>query len=82
MGYIAETELDAALAHEPDAVIVTNPTALHIDVAIPAAEAGCHLLLEKPILHNLECIDELQAVVKRGGGKVLVGDQFRYHPGL
>ena len=35
--YITETELDAALALKPDAVIVSNPTALHLDVAIPAA---------------------------------------------
>ena len=81
-GYINETDLDSVLAHEPDAVIVSNPTALHLDVAIPAAEAGCHLLLEKPISHNLERIDELQAAVERGGGKVLVGYQFRFHPGL
>jgi len=80
--YVTETELDAALAHKPNAVIVSNPTALHLDVAIPAAEAGCHLLLEKPISHNLDRVDELLAAVKRGGGKVLVGYQFRFHPGL
>ena len=80
--YAIETELDAALAHELDAVIVSNPTALHLDVAIPAAESGCHLLLEQPISHNLERVDELQAAVERGGGKVLVGYQFRYHPSL
>jgi predicted dehydrogenase len=81
-GYITETELDAALAYKPDAVIVSNPTALHLDVAIPAAEAGCHLLLEKPVSHNLQRVDELLTAVKRGGGKVLVGYQFRFHPGL
>ena len=81
-GYVTETNIDASLAHEPDAVIVSNPTALHLDVAIPAVEAGCHLLLEKPISHNLERIDELQAAVGRGGGKILVGYQFRFHPGL
>jgi len=81
-GYITETELQSALAHKPDAVIVSNPTALHLDVAIPAAEAGCHLLLEKPVSHNLERVDELLAAVKRGGGKALVGYQFRFHPGL
>ena len=63
-------------------MIVSNPTALHLDVAIPAAEAGCHLLLEKPISHTMERIDALQAAVKRGGGQVLVGFQFRFHPGL
>ena len=82
LGYFTETNLDAALAHAPDAVIVSNPTALHLDVAIPAAEAGCHLLLEKPISHNLERINELRAAVEQGGGKVLVGYQFRFHPGL
>jgi predicted dehydrogenase len=81
-GYTTEFNLDSALAHEPGAVIVSNPTALHLDVAIPAAEAGCHLLLEKPISHNLERIDKLQAAVEHGGGKVLVGYQFRFHPGL
>ncbi|MCJ7825335.1 MAG: Gfo/Idh/MocA family oxidoreductase, partial [Anaerolineales bacterium] len=81
-GYLSEVDLDSALAHDPDAVIVSNPTALHLDVAIPAAEMGCHLLLEKPISHNLERVDELQAAVERGGGNVLVGYQFRFHPGL
>jgi predicted dehydrogenase len=77
-----ETNLQAALAHRPDAVIVSNPTALHLDVAIPAVEAGCHILLEKPISHSLERVDELRAVVTHGGSKILVGFQFRFHPGL
>jgi len=80
--YPVETELEAALQHSPDGVIVANPTAFHLDVAIPAAEVGCHLLLEKPISHSLERLDELQQAVERGGGKVLVGFQFRYHPQL
>ncbi|MBL7161562.1 MAG: Gfo/Idh/MocA family oxidoreductase [Anaerolineales bacterium] len=77
-----ETEIEAALEHKPDAVVISNPTALHLDVAIPAAEAGCHLLLEKPISHSMERVDELQAAVESGGGQVLVGFQFRYHPQL
>jgi len=81
-GFVTETDLTAALNHKPDAVIVANPTAYHLDVAIPAAEAGCHLLIEKPISHTLDRIDQLQAAVQRTGAKVLVGYQFRYHPGL
>ncbi len=77
-----ETDLQAALAHEPDAVIVSNPTALHLDVAIPAAELGCHLLLEKPISHSMRRLDLLRDAVERGGGRVLVGFQYRYHPQL
>lgn len=77
-----ETDLKAALAHKPDAVIVSNPTALHLDVAIPAARAGCAILLEKPIAHSLERVDELRDAVQRGGARVLVGFQFRFHPTL
>ncbi len=81
-GLLVETNLQAALAHQPDAVIVSNPTALHLDVAVPAAEAGCAILLEKPITHSLERVDEFRAVVQRGRAKVLVGFQFRFHPTL
>jgi predicted dehydrogenase len=81
-GYPVETDLAAALAHKPDAVIVSNPTAYHLDVAIPAAEAGCHILLEKPISHNMDRVDRLREAATRTGARVLVGFQFRWHPGL
>ena len=82
-GYPVETDLFTALKkHNPDAVIVANPTALHFDIAIPAAQAGCSILLEKPISHNLERADELERAMGHGGGRLLVGFQFRFHPGL
>jgi predicted dehydrogenase len=81
-GVPVETDLRRALGHKPEAVIVANPTALHLEVAIPAAEAGCHLLIEKPVSHSLEGIEKLQAALKRGGGKAQVGFHFRFHPGL
>jgi len=81
-GFTVETDLSQALAHRPDAVIISNPTALHLDVAIPAAEAGCHLMLEKPIASSLEGIDRLKAAMQRSGSRALVGFQFRFHPGL
>lgn len=77
-----ETDLQAALDHQPDAVIVSNPTALHLQVARPAAERGCHLFLEKPLSHNMQGVRELQETVSQQGLKVLVGFQFRFHPGL
>jgi predicted dehydrogenase len=78
-----ETDLQEALRkHKPDAVIVANPTALHLDIAIPAAQAGCAILLEKPISHSIDRLDELQAAVRESGSKILVGFQFRFHPGL
>src|SRR5512146_1303304 len=53
-GYPVETDLQEALQkHQPDAVIVSNPTAFHLDVALPAAETGCAILLEKPISNSM-----------------------------
>lgn len=82
-GYPVETDIHEALTkHKPNAVIVANPTALHLDVAIPAAEAGCHILLEKPVSDSLDRLDELQKAAEKSGSKILVGFQFRYHPAL
>ncbi len=82
-GYPVETDIHEALKkHMPDAVIVANPTSLHLDIAIPAAKAGCHILLEKPVSDSLDRIDVLQKAAKKSGSKILVGFQFRYHPTL
>lgn len=81
-GLPAVTSLSQALAWQPDGVIVANPTALHMQVAIPAAEAGCHILMEKPISHSLDQVDHLRAALALGKSRVLVGFQYRYHPTL
>ena len=82
-GFHTEHNLNAALEkHKPDLVVISNPTSLHLDIAIPAAAAGCNLLLEKPISHTMERVSTLSDIVKRNDLRVLVGFQFRFHPGL
>jgi predicted dehydrogenase len=81
-GFPVENDLRAALAYKPEAVIISNPTALHLDVAIPAAQCGCHLLIEKPISHSLARLDELEEATQQNQCRVLMGYQFRFHPGL
>ena len=51
-----------------------------MDVAIPAARAGCHLLIEKPLADDLSRVDELRAAASKGGSRILMGFQFRFHP--
>lgn len=81
--YPVETDINEAIKkHKPDAVIVSNPTAFHLDIAIPAAQAGCTILLEKPISNSMERIDELQSAVQKNNAKVLLAFQFRFHPSL
>jgi predicted dehydrogenase len=78
-----ETDVATALKnHNPDTVIVANPTSMHLDVAIPAAKAGCHILLEKPVSGSLERVDQLTEIANRSGSRILVGFQFRFHPTL
>ncbi|MDO9120961.1 MAG: Gfo/Idh/MocA family oxidoreductase, partial [Anaerolineaceae bacterium] len=81
-GLPVETNIEAALVHNPRAVVISNPSSLHLDVAIPAAKAGCSILMEKPVSHSMARIDELQSALFQGGGQLLVGYQFRFHPGL
>lgn len=75
-------DLNDALAHKPVAVIIANPTACHISMALAAAKAGCHLLIEKPISHSMDGVEELVEIVRMQNLTVLVGFQFRFHPGL
>lgn len=82
-GLPVERDLGAALDRwRPEAVIVATPTASHLEAAIPAARAGCHLFLEKPVSHSLVGLDVLQAAVADSGSRVSVGFQFRFHPTL
>lgn len=80
--YTVEYDLQKALSHNPDAVIVSNPTSLHLDVALPAAEAGCAILVEKPLSHSMDRVKAFVHIVEEQNVKVLVGFQFRFHPGL
>ena len=83
VGYPVETNLVEALKkHKPDAVIIANPTALHLDIAIPSANAGCSILIEKPISNSLDRVEQLEFALRQGGGQLLVGFQFRFHPTL
>lgn len=79
------TEADSlakALAYGPDAALVCNPTSRHVHVALEAARAGCHLLIEKPVSHVLEGLSELRSEAVRRGLQVLVGFQWRFHPAI
>ncbi|MEE4195740.1 MAG: Gfo/Idh/MocA family oxidoreductase [Anaerolineae bacterium] len=81
-GVPIENTIEAALAHKPDGVVIANPTALHLDVAIPAAKAGVHILMEKPVSDSLERVDELKNALDESDAQLMVGFQFRFHPGL
>jgi predicted dehydrogenase len=81
-GLRAFTSLDEALAEEPEAAFICNPTSLHMPTALAAARAGCHLFIEKPLSHSLDDVDVLAAEARTRRLVVTVGYQLRFHPTL
>jgi len=75
-------DLDAALNEQPDVVLVTNPTSLHVETACQALHAGAHVFVEKPLGHELNGVAELLCQAKRARQQLMVGYNLRFHPGL
>lgn len=76
------SDINEALSQSPDVCIICNPTSLHVETALIAAENGCHLYIEKPLSHNLENLEQLNTSVEKNNLVTLVTYQFRYHPHL
>jgi predicted dehydrogenase len=74
--------LEEALAQGPSMVFVCNPSSLHLDVAMAAAQAGCHLYIEKPLSATWAKVDALVDLVDQRKLVALVGYQMRFHPCL
>jgi predicted dehydrogenase len=65
---------------KPDAVNICTPNGVHSAPAIDAANAGAHVIVEKPMAMNpAECQKMIDAA-KKNKRKLAVGFQYRYHP--
>ena len=75
------TDLDQALRREDVQIIDVNvPTFLHKENVIRAAEAGKHVLCEKPMAGTLREADEMIDAVKKAGTKLMIGHVLRFVP--
>jgi UDP-N-acetyl-2-amino-2-deoxyglucuronate dehydrogenase len=78
----AFADLGAMLADPTvDVVTVCVPSGLHAQVGIEAANAGKHLIVEKPIDVSLDAADRLLAAVGDAGVTMTVISQHRFSPG-
>ena len=69
------------LNHEDmDAVVIATPHHLHTDIALAAAKAGKHIMLEKPMAHNLAECDQILQAVDEAGVKLMVGHINQFAP--
>ena len=73
-------DLGDALLSNPRAVVIAAPAHLHIPMAIRAAEAGCHLLIEKPLSTDISGVEDLKRRVLEQRLVAQVGYTFRHHP--
>lgn len=73
---------EKALENNPNVVFFTNPTFLHIEMAIKAVKKNCHLFIEKPISNNIDRIDELIELVHEKQSIAMVGCCLRFHKGI
>ena len=74
-------DLDAILADRTiDAVMILTPPNTHLDLVRRAAEAGKHVLLEKPLEISFQRSAELVETAERAGIKLGVVLQHRFRP--
>ena len=73
-------DLGDALSSKPKAVVIAAPAHLHISMAIRAVEAGCHLLIEKPLSTDISGVEDLKRRVIGQRLVAQVGYTLRHHP--
>jgi predicted dehydrogenase len=79
----AYSDYRAMLAHEqPEAVTVAVPTKDHAAVVGGLLEAGCHVLVEKPIAATVDEAQALVAQARRLARVLMVGHIERYNPAI
>ena len=74
-------DFDEALAHDGvDIVSVCTPQHVHAENTIAAAEAGKHIVIEKPVAMNLEEMAAMRRAVDAAGVKTVASFVLRFNP--
>ena len=80
LGWYAD--LAAAPLQEFDGAVIATSANLHIPLGRQCAEAGLHLLMEKPLATGLAGAGELIELCRQKGLVLAVGYTLRFHPVL
>jgi len=78
----AFANFESLLRQGLDAVSVAVPSSLHSEVAVAAACAGIHILVEKPIADTLEGAQDIIKAAEKNRIKLMVGHIERYNPAV
>jgi predicted dehydrogenase len=63
-----------------DAVLICTPEFAHAEQAVAAAEAGKHVLCEKPMARTLEQADSMLEAADRAGVRLMIAHSRRFTP--
>jgi len=66
----------------PDAVHVLTPPETHAELAIQAMEAGCHVLVEKPMAVSLPQADSMIAAARENQVKLCTNHNYLFKPSI
>ncbi|BCR05206.1 UDP-N-acetylglucosamine 3-dehydrogenase [Desulfuromonas versatilis] len=81
VGTRAYSDLDQLIG-EVDLVSIAVPTQYHFEVAKKCLEAGCHILLEKPVTRTVAEAEELIALARSRNLVFQVGHLERFNPAI
>ena len=79
---VFETVEDVLNDAAVDAVFVLTNMETHCEYTIRAAQAGKHVLVEKPAASNIAELEQMQAAVLKAGVKCMPVHNYIYEPGI
>lgn len=80
IGATFATQEEMLATVDVDAVLVCSPNATHAEAVVGALDAGCHVLVEKPLCLSVEEADRVIAARDRTGRVVQVAYMKRFDP--
>ena len=78
--YADYNEMLREVGSEVDAICVATPNGVHASAAIAAAEAGKHVLCEKPMAMNAIQAQAMTDAAHKNGVEFVIGFQHRFEP--
>ncbi|HZQ26241.1 MAG TPA: Gfo/Idh/MocA family oxidoreductase [Acidimicrobiales bacterium] len=79
-GEVVDEWQDAVTRSDVDAVAVCTPNRLHAEIAVAAARAGKHVLVEKPMGCTVEECDRMMAAASATGVVLVPAQNMRFVP--
>jgi len=81
-GDVVDNWHDLVKRDDIEAVIVSTPPSLHMEMTITALEAGKHVLCEKPLARNTEECQAMIDAAKNNNRFLATGFNYRFYPSM